>query len=557
MKYLESDVAILAKVPVPEEPIIVARPSIGSAPGGLRASRIAVPPLRSPELQNSRALRARVPVPPPSLNPPAELFRPIPPRPKALHKPTLFVESALTETNPFMTTAGCLEWLHARRDCTRVVVEPTPFAEMQKWAANPMTGDIEHSSGKFFSITGIRVRTNWGGVAEWDQPIINQPEVGLLGILAKRFNGILYFLMQAKCEPGNVNTMQLSPTLQATKSNFTCVHQGRKPPYLEYFLNVEGHRVLVDQLQSEQGARFLRKRNRNMIIEVHQDVLVQDGYCWVTLGQIKRLLLADNVVNMNARTVISGIPFGSYDPQTLEFFANLAHPTLLAEPFRRHVFISALLGGNARHTDDEILSWFATLKARYDILVDRIPLGQVRNWVSDGYSVHHESRKYFSVFAVDVEIGNREVPRWSQPMIKTAQEGMIAFIAREIEGVLHFLVQAKIEAGHLDVVEMAPSVQCITGDYRDVPSEKRPPFLDYVLTAPPERIRYSALQSEEGGRFFREQNRNVIIEAGDEFPIDVPENYKWMTLNQLNTFIKFNNYVNIQARSLLSTICFV
>jgi hypothetical protein len=30
-----------------------------------------------------------------------------------------------------------------------------------------------------------------------------------------------------------------------------------------------------------------------------------------------------------------------------------------------------------------------------------------------------------------------------------------------------------------------------------------------------------------------------------------------MTLNQLNTFIRFNNYVNIQARSLLSTLRFI
>ena len=34
--------------------------------------------------------------------------------------------------------------------------------------------------------------------------------------------------------------------------------------YLEYFQNVKPHQVLLDQLQSEQGARFLKKRNRNI-----------------------------------------------------------------------------------------------------------------------------------------------------------------------------------------------------------------------------------------------------------------------------------------------------
>lgn len=477
--------------------------------------------------------------------------------PRSLAKSIGFLQSALTEANPFMTTAGCLEWLRKRRDRTHINVRAIPFSRLEQWSFNATTGNIEHESGKFFSVIGTRVRTNWGSAAEWDQPLIDQPEVGLLGILVKCCDGILYFLMQAKCEPGNLNGVQLSPTLQATKSNFSRVHQGKRPLYLDYFIELGRHRVLVDQLQSEQGARFLRKRNRNIILEVAEDVPVFENYCWLTLGQIQRLLMSDNVVNMDARTVISGIPFGSYDRDTLDFFTSLVFPGLLTDEYRRQLFISALLRNYGLHTDEDILSWFAGLKARYELFVEKIPLNKVRCWVRDQESIHHETGKYFSVVAVEVEIGNREVPRWTQPMVKSAQEGIIAFITRRINGVLHFLVQAKIEAGNLDVVEMAPSVQCITGDYRDVASKDRPPFLEYVLGVPAERIRYSALQSEEGGRFYLEQNRNMIIEAEEEFPIEVPENYIWMTLNQLNTFIRFNNYVNIQARSLLSTIRFI
>lgn len=77
--------------------------------------------------------------------------------------------------------------------------------------------------------------TNWGRVASWDQPIINQPEVGYLGFIVKEFNGVLHFLMQAKIEPGNVNHVQLSPTIQATRSNYTQVHQGAKRYILSTF----------------------------------------------------------------------------------------------------------------------------------------------------------------------------------------------------------------------------------------------------------------------------------------------------------------------------------
>ena len=70
-------------------------------------------------------------------------------------------------------------------------------------------------------------------------------------------------------------------------------------------------------------------------------------------------------------------------------------------------------------------------------------------------------------------------------------------------------------------------------------------------------VRYSTYQSEEGGRFYKEQNKNLIIEAGDDFPQELPENYIWMTLNQIALFIKFNNYLNIQARSLISAVNFL
>jgi len=81
--------------------------------------------------------------------------------------------------------------------------------------------------------------------------------------------------------------------------------------------------------------------------------------------------------------------------------------------------------------------------------------------------------------------------------------------------------------------------------------------MDYVLQANREQIVFDTLQSEEGGRFFREQNRNMILIAGDEVPIELPEKFIWMTLNQLYTFLKFNNYLNIQARSLIAAISFI
>jgi oxidase EvaA len=100
-------------------------------------------------------------------------------------------------------------------------------------------------------------------------------------------------------------------------------------------------------------------------------------------------------------------------------------------------------------------------------------------------------------------------------------------------------------------------VQCVTGSYRDASKNECPPFLDYVLNASPAQVRYHSRQSEEGGRFFHEQNLNIVIEAGDDFPEKVPQNFIWLTLGQLKEFIHYNNFVNAQARCLLSCLGFL
>ena len=466
-----------------------------------------------------------------------------------------FLRSAFVKKGQFKTSSQIIDWLKEQNKKVAVSIKKIRFDQLNQWHVNIEKGTIFHKTGKFFSIEGIHVKTNWGAVPEWEQPIINQPEIGYLGIIVKEFDGVLHFLLQAKIEPGNINHVQLSPTLQATRSNYTQVHQGDKPLYLEFFQQAKPNEILLDQIQSEQGARFLKKRNRNIIIRIDDDIPVYDNFAWLTLGQIKELIRHDNVVNMDTRTVISGIPFGIFDDEVIDVYSFLASERF-ENSFDRYFFKSALSQTGHMRSIEEIISFVTKWKSIYDLDVNNKPLQKLSHWVFTDTEIYHEERKYFNVIAVDIEIGNREVKKWSQPMVEPAQEGLCAFVVKEINGLLHFAVQAKLECGNHDIIEFAPTVQCLTGNYRQT-LKGTLPFLDYVLNANPEQIAFDAMQSEEGGRFFHEQNRNVIVVAGDELSTDLPENYIWMTLQQLFIFLKFNNYLNIQARSLIAAISFV
>lgn len=456
----------------------------------------------------------------------------------------------------FMSTQDILAWMKKQNEEVVSNMEIIPISELRGWSYRD--DRIRHDSGKFFSIDGIRIHTNYRNVSTWDQPIINQPEIGFLGFIVKKFNGILHFLIQAKIEPGNLNVVQLSPTLQATRSNYMRVHGGKSPLYLEYFTGEKKVEVLVDQLQSEQGARFLHKRNRNIIVEIPEDEEIEqkEGFIWVTLGQIKELLRYPNVVNMDTRTVISCIQFGNYSEHSLDLIGAIQklNPDMHTKP--ESYLYSVLSHDNHLQELPEIIRWMTALKFKYELNADKIGISEMNHWIYDGNTIHHEANKYFDVIGVNVKIGNREVTSWDQPMVRSAQQGLMGFIVKKINGIYHFLVQAKLEAGNFDIVEMAPTVQCLTGNYRKGKNEYTIPYLEQMLNAPKDKVWYAAYQSEEGGRFYKEQNLNTIVEVGDEFPIEVDENYCWMTLNQMLSFVSYNNYLNIAARSLLSAVSF-
>ncbi|HEY6009055.1 MAG TPA: NDP-hexose 2,3-dehydratase family protein [Geobacteraceae bacterium] len=201
-------------------------------------------------------------------------------------------------------------WIADRRGRPGLDVRVIPLDRVKRWHIDAATGNIAHETGRFFTLTGLRVRhRREGEELEWDQPIIDQPEVGILGILAKRLDGVLHFCLQAKEEPGNIGGVQLSPTVQATYSNYSRAHGGALPSFVELFLAPPRENILYARLQTEDGGRFLYKSNRNMIVRL-DDAAAEDlpsEFIWLTLRQIARCLRQDNLVNACTRSVLSAL----------------------------------------------------------------------------------------------------------------------------------------------------------------------------------------------------------------------------------------------------------
>lgn len=470
-----------------------------------------------------------------------------------------FLLSSVNLENEFQDLKSFFKWYRDKSLSKNFVVEEIPFESLDNWYFEHGTKNLKHSSGKFFSIEGINVNTNFGSVQKWEQPIIFQPEIGILGIITKVINGNRYFLMQAKMEPGNVNMVQISPTVQATKSNYTKVHRGLLPNYLEYFLDGSKSKIITDQLQTEQGARFYRKRNRNMVVEVNEVISLNDDFVWLTLGQIKKAMLSPNLINMDSRSVLSTIPF--IDEAEIYTYKNSREYLRFLDAAGKdnnpalEILESATCTDNSIFSFNQVMSWITEMKVKYELSVSKIPLCNVVDWSFSESSIQHSSKPFFSIIAVKVQAGNREVISWTQPMLKENNSGLIGYIVKKINGVLHFLVQARVEPGNFDTVDLAPTVVCSYYS-RVLKKQEQPQFLEFFKDPHPDSIIYSAVQSEEGGRFFHFQNLNIIIRVNEDELKEVPDNFKWLTLAQLMKLMKFG-FLNIESRSLISALSLI
>ena len=458
---------------------------------------------------------------------------------------TLFsiARSWYTKDSAVNSTADLLEWIRSRNETAVVNIRKTNLEDCAPWFYDRENGCIRNEQSSFFTITGLEQFAD-NGVGR-SQPIIFQQEIGYLGILCREIDGVMHFLMQAKIEPGNINKIQLSPTIQATKSNFTQRHGGKRPAYLDYFLNAEKYEIVVDQIQSEQSSRFFKKRNRNIIIRVEEDVEVLPTHRWMTLGQIKRFMRENNLVNMDTRTVLSCIPFSQarLSPSAAEE---------LCLHFTDKALFQSVFVGEDKNAIPTIYRYLNDQRMFIESTCRIVPLHLLLDWkMQDGELVCSQSYPFKVVFC-DIAIDGREVQHWSQPLFEAVGSATFGLMCCEEKGLLKFLVRATPEVGCFDVLELGPTVQMEASSVdakHDAVSD-----LFYSKLERNEGVLFDHLLSEEGGRFYHEQNRNVLIQVCREDLPALPEGYFLVDYWTLNELVQVNNVLNIQLRNLLSLL---
>lgn len=434
------------------------------------------------------------------------------------------------------------EWLACRRAACRLSLRPIPWRESRSWRFR--CGRLEHVSGGFFSVAGIRTAASVPAFHGICQPIIDQPEVGILGFIVRPSAAGREWLVQAKAEPGNVGEVHLAPSVQATRSNYMRVHGGAATPYIDRFIAPgQGDTVVRDSLQSEHGNRFLGKYNSNVTL------LSGDGgpaphsadWRWVAAAELRAMLTADFAVNTDARSVL--------------FCSDWK---LLAEgaPFARwrggcdwRAGLPGSFEAAAEDDETDVLEWLDGERRRIVLDVQTVELESLPNWEITGDGIVRRADGRSRIGAYAVEANSREVGFWDQPFYLGDREEEVVQLCQQRDGVLRFLMRASIEAGFRERVQVGPSWQS------DDLAGGEPPARLIAESIRRGRERMATLQSDEGGRFFHSVCRYRIVEvpADRDLPGVMPS-HAWLTLGQISRLSTIQGVFTNEARSVFSML---
>ena len=433
--------------------------------------------------------------------------------------------------------AAVAAWRAEQRARSAFRCDEMPLAELRAWRRD--AAGLAHDSGGFFRIVAVRTRSNDATLDGHAQPFILQPEIGILGFLARPGADGPELLAQAKTEPGNEGATQLAPSFQCTPSNYTARHGGTPAPYLDAVASTQGT-VLSDLRQSEQGTRFLGKFNRNMVVMLPSGLApppAGPAWRWLRIADMFSLLGQDNVLNTDARSVLAGTPWRHWSG---------------GAPFARWRgtagFGAALLASHASGVEADVIPWLLAQRASVAIETARIKLADLTEWHADAAAIAPLGTGGFAVRGYRVTAEDREVAHWDQPLVDSAGIGMIALLCQRRDGVLRILLQARAEPGLANRVEIAASVQV-------APGESPSGFAaELASLAGSGTLHLRCQQSEEGGRFHRDGNEYRVVELPPDLPIAAPDSYRWATVATLEALCTTPGMATNEARSAASLL---
>ena len=414
-----------------------------------------------------------------------------------------YISSLKTLDGPIHNYEDLKNFFDKQNEKSNFETKEIGIQNLKEWSFDSK-GNLSHKSGKFFKVTGVVNETLKTG-------ILLQNEIGTLGCIASKLDGILHFLIQFKKEPGNIVSSQLSPTLQATISNQQKVHGGNAPKYMNYFQQNDNNNIIVEKLLPEQGNRYWRKFNNNIIVLA--DYFDEENeFKWMTLGQIYEFTKIKNSVNSCLRSVLSLLP-------TKE----------LIDKSKSKKSVEKII--------DKEISNFEHESKLEDSVVDFQEKDEL---------FFNTNNDKFHIKGFSIAIKDREVSKWDQPLIYDPYLEKYILISIIKNNKRYYLLKKYFENGYENGFVFGPTyIDRTFIDKKDLNL-----LLKKVESYGNLNLIGEIEMSEEGGRFINTTVNHCFYEITTNEDFLNFDDYLLLDHSEIH-YLNYAGYLGMEARSLL------
>ena len=224
---------------------------------------------------------------------------------------------------------------------------------------------------------------------------------------------------------------------------------------------------------------------------------------------------------------------------------------------RINTMIESIRDDNQINTLDYVINWFNKKREESDMIVEEIAVKDLEKWniQEKTGNIFHDSKGFFEVIGVKVSnTFDREVGKegWTQPIIAKNPGGILGILMKKINGIPHYLLQAKAEPGNIGKLQLSPTLQATTSNLLKAHGGTQPLFAKYFDEEENLNTTYAKWQSEDGGRFYLKSNYNMIVEVNEDEELLIPDYFIWVTLFQIKQLLKIENFVGPHIRGIIS-----
>ncbi len=198
---------------------------------------------------------------------------------------------------------------------------------------------------------------------------------------------------------------------------------------------------------------------------------------------------------------------------------------------------------------DGVVSWAEKVKDEFKTEVEELPLTSLEGWEVDSDKIYHNSGKFFEILGLRVgsDAGREVSTGWDQPIVKeyNYDGGVLGLLRTYIEGLPHYLVQARFEPGNYGPIQISPTLQATFSNLNQEHGGRKPHYHEFFNDFKEgKNYKFNSWLSEDGGKFYKKRNRGLVKQVNYEDTYLIDENFKWVSLYQIKKLMNYDSLIN-------------